>query len=483
MPRSALESDMDIELDNHRLSSSYSTSSNDDTMMSGVIPQGSKLFGCMFIFFVFSGGFVGSLFALDTFEDPDPYLFNARILKFPGITEDNCMDYNVCSLTGVVQLRPVQNEDKEYTDHVKVKLTANGVMGNITMVEIHDVSAEGKKVNAKDMCNELANIGAPFYKQAVTKLESVIDEKPEDQEGAFLTIRVDTSTTSATDINFKYVHGDLPYINNYAVHASYECGAVGEVKDYGRTLEIVRPLIVTGENVTGTIAFSVQNDDDLQIDFNLNLHFSSDEEAAAKKIKYIKVFDADTCEGVNANSAVFSGNGDVYKPTDLSSVGDVSGNYAGNVLLEWANSNVQSLFNHAVGVFDPNDDMIACNVLSGSVFEGNNITSVGEEVTLGFGYEMEAIQKKVLTLSNNANDKVIACGIVPGNPYRNHEQAYHYSHEPGRGKIENSKRVTTEFEIETGYEFEDFEGKIVVLLDDQTRTVACGVFVGTNTDE
>jgi len=72
MPRQPLESDFDGDSvgDSRRLSTAQY--SDDSSMMSGVIPGGSKLFGCMAVFFLFSGGFVGSLFALDTFEEPNP---------------------------------------------------------------------------------------------------------------------------------------------------------------------------------------------------------------------------------------------------------------------------------------------------------------------------------------------------------------------------------------------------------------------------
>lgn len=66
--------------------------SSQSTSMQGeesFLPKGNKLFGCMFIFFLFSGGFIGSFFALDALEEPEPNSFNAQLGVYPGACVDD----------------------------------------------------------------------------------------------------------------------------------------------------------------------------------------------------------------------------------------------------------------------------------------------------------------------------------------------------------------------------------------------------------
>ena len=47
----------------------HSFSSSSSGQEESFLPKGNKLFGCMGIFFLFSGGFIGSFFALDALEE------------------------------------------------------------------------------------------------------------------------------------------------------------------------------------------------------------------------------------------------------------------------------------------------------------------------------------------------------------------------------------------------------------------------------
>jgi hypothetical protein len=65
----------------------------------------------MFVFFIFSGGFIGSFFALDSLEEPVPQNYAAQIKLYPGITNDNCESYKACGIEGVVTIKPHKDEE------------------------------------------------------------------------------------------------------------------------------------------------------------------------------------------------------------------------------------------------------------------------------------------------------------------------------------------------------------------------------------
>ena len=80
-----MHDDVSIELSSYGNESPSATlhdpsfSSSSGVHEESFLPKGNKLFGCMFIFFLFSGGFVGSFFALDALEE------NARVNQLNAV--------------------------------------------------------------------------------------------------------------------------------------------------------------------------------------------------------------------------------------------------------------------------------------------------------------------------------------------------------------------------------------------------------------
>ena len=96
--------------------------------------------------------------------------------------------------------------------------------------------------------------------------------------------------------------------------------------------------------------------------------------------------------------------------------------------------------------------------------------SLRSQVAFDSGKNIKHIQGKAVVIYDNGGSEV-GCGIVPGDPYKEHDMVSQYSHETRK----NGKRVTVEFTISTGYEFVDFKNKIVVLNDSNGAPVGCGV--------
>jgi hypothetical protein len=185
---------------------------------------------------------------------------------------------------------------------------------------------------------------------------------------------------------------------------------------------------------------------------------------------------------ITADSATLhsSSIADPFSSMDLSSQQD-NNKVNGEASLVFGFSSSSVLYNRAVAVFTTDDRMLGCAVTSPSVFAapGANMTDVGQVFSYdGAGYNMGEIQGHAVVV-HAAGGEVVGCGRVPGDPYKTHPSVSHYSHSTAGSTKVGTKKVTTTFEIDTGYGFEEYEGKPVVLTDGNGKKVACGILKGT----
>jgi len=196
------------------------------------------------------------------------YKFNARILKYPGPPSKNCSAYDVCSLTGVVSLTPVVVDGDIDESQVRVKLIANGILGNITMVSLHDGVS----------CDYRNEVYTEMYKQQPAKIYGMKEWESGDlDEEATTATPLVTLAVSPTKV--VYVSGSQPYVSSFRFKKDQTCTPDGGV--FGDDLEDVKSATVSDRNISGLVHLTAKSSSVVEVSMALSV--STGREKGGKK--------------------------------------------------------------------------------------------------------------------------------------------------------------------------------------------------------
>jgi hypothetical protein len=305
----------------------------------------------MFVFFIFSGGFIGSFFALDSLEEPDPQNYAAQIKLYPTIADD-CETYNACNLEGVVSVKP---HDEEEDGKQILKATLQGIETKISKVSIHLTSETPS-------CEDSRNIGDEYFYQARTEIIDISSEATEeDHVKAY--IKIDHLVADKTSLRFHYLNGEYPVIPTLRMHRDTTCNKTKSGEEFGDEFVSYDPASFSNGNLSAVVAIAESEGVPL-LSYGIKKSITTETEF---EVKMVKVFAATSCDGLKAVDQTFhavsadpwTGAGDQDISVNYDSI---EGNWEGSFQLkeEEFGKGWNEYRGQAIGIIDSKDRIMGC---------------------------------------------------------------------------------------------------------------------------
>ena len=301
----------------------------------------------MFVFFIFSGGFIGSFFALDSLEEPDPENYAAQIKLYPTIVDD-CETYNACNLEGVVSVKPHDGEEEDGKQILKA--TLQGIDTKISKVSIHMTSDTPS-------CDDSRNIGDEYFYQARTEIIDISSlATTDDYVKAY--IKIDHLVADKTSLRFHYLNGEYPVIPTLRIHRDTTCNKT----TFGEEFVSYQPATVSNGNMSAIVSVTESEGKPL-----LSYGIKKVITAPPFDVKQVKIYAATSCEGLKFDDPTFhSSTSDPWTGTGDQDVSvnydSIEGNWEGAFALkeEVFGKGLNDYRGQAVGIIDNKERLLGC---------------------------------------------------------------------------------------------------------------------------
>mmetsp|Transcript_21240 Transcript_21240/g.44320 ORF Transcript_21240/g.44320 Transcript_21240/m.44320 type:complete len:450 (+) Transcript_21240:223-1572(+) len=426
---------------------SPSFSSSSSAQEESFLPKGNKLFGCMGIFFLFSGGFIGSFFALDALEEAAKVnQLNAVLQPYPG--------KNLSNLEGIVTVdttcssTALANDNCKYEHSLSMSLT--GAPGNITKVSLHDGID----------CDAATNIGGELFKQRATNIY-----KNQDQTTPTFEVEIKemmNSESGKEELRFRYLSGDLEFIPSLHIKSDDTCSPTGG--SFGRDLEEIPAVEIANANASGEINFNYNSYavGDYYLSYDITLSKSLNLTAS-----HLEIYTEDPCS-MAVSSALVSVALTKAPPPSIDT------HYKGSSATITSHLLAPLRGTSHLALMSASGHALACAKVPASPYKNLNLTIDYGALFIDPGVSMDQVRGSAAVVMRGS--EVLGCGTIPLGPYE--EEGFSFKVVKIRENGTPVKRTTTNDVVQTGLELELYKDKLAIVENSENERIACGVLKG-----